>query len=204
MLDSMKSLFRGFDAMRLLPRQTTFPSDINVFSVANLLIVSFLFILARGIAGASTDIAASVIITVAATALFFAVGLIVRVRLKGQAADDEANSTATWLFLYWIFSIVVIDVTDVPLVLSVRHPLGYYIFYYFPVIFLAIDLEIPPAGIDVLRVIFVSLVVWVLLLIKTNIQVGPFPARNAFISWQFLVFAGINTILLLAVVLTPY
>jgi hypothetical protein len=203
MLESIKSLLRGWDAMRLLPSQAIFSSDINVFALSDLLIVSFLFIFARGIvAGATGDYAAAVIITVVTTLIFFLVAICVRLWLKGRDADDQTNKTATWLFLYWIICIVIIDLTDVPLVLTGHYTLGYYIFSDFPIMFLG--LEVPPGWIDVLRAVLVSLIGWLILLFKTQRQFGPFPTRGAFNSWEFPIYTAVNTVLLLVVVLSPY
>jgi len=190
--------------MRLLPSQTTFPLDINVFSLSSLTIVSLLFILARGIvAGATNDPIASLIITVAAITVFFVAGFCIRFFARGQQADDATSRTATWLFLCWIISIVIVDLTDVPLVLSGFHTLGYYLFWYFPTMFLQIEIR-SGVLIDFLRALLLSLIVWCLLLVKTKIQAPPFLARTAFTSWQFPIFVGVNALLLLIVILTPY
>lgn len=204
---SIQALFRGIDAMRLLPSQTVFPSDLNVFSLSSIAIVCFVFIIGRGIVAGATagDPVAAAVITVAATILFFIVGFFIRFRLRGETADAKTNRTATWLFLYWVICIIVIDLTDVPLVLSRHNVLGYYIFSSYPSsLAMLLNIEIPPAWVDFLRALLLSLVVWLALLFKTKVQERDFPVRSAFVSGEFPIYVGINTVFLLIVVLTPY
>lgn len=208
-LDSIKALFRALDEMRVPPSSSDFPPDLDVFGLANLLVVSLLFVLSReGVAGSSTNYAASVIINVIAGIIFFVVGFFIRFWVGGVDADRQTKKTATWLFMYWIISIVIVDVTDIPLVLSERHTLGYYLFSYFPTMILgpllSVDIEIPVWLIDPLRATLVSLIGWLLLLIKTKRQVPNFPLKAAILTWQLPVCAFVNAVLVLVAILSSW
>lgn len=208
-LRSIKALFRALDMMRLPPSRTVFPSGLNVFALSGLLIVSILFVFSREVvAGSGTDVAASVIINVIAGIVFFVVGFFLRFFVRGRNADSQTRQTAVWLFIYWIISIVIVDFTDVPLILSTNFSLSYYVFFQFPtkVIgpLLSIDVEIPSWLIDVLRAVLVSLIGWALLAVKTKRQAPNIALRMMFATWEFPVYVTINSVLVLAAILSPY
>lgn len=203
-LKSIASLFRALDAMRLLPSDTIFPPGINVFSLSSLVIVSIIFVIARGIVAFAThEFTAALILTVASVILFFIIGFCARFVVSTQTAARTTSRTATWLFIFWIICIVIIDLTDVPLVSSGYFPVGYYVFSYFPIMILGIE---PPVWwpLDFLRAVLLSLIAWCLLLLKTKIQVKQFSALRAFISWQFPLFVGMNSVLIWILVLSLY
>ena len=153
-----------------------------------LVIVSIIFVIARGIVAFAThEFTAALILTVASVVLFFIIGFCVRFVVSIQTAAKTTSRTATWLFLFWIICIVIIDLTDVPLVSSGYFPVGHYVFSYFPIMILGIE---PPVWwpLDFLRAVLLSLIGWCLLLLKTKIQVKQFSILRAFVSWQFPLF----------------
>lgn len=201
LVDSIREFFKVVDAIRLLPSQCKFPDDVDIFSIAKLLIVALLFAVARlVVAGSTGSLTASVIITVFAVVIFFLVGLLVRFVTKTQAADAVSKRTAAFMFVYWALTLVVFDVTDVPLVLGQLRPLGVIIF---GDLLLILGLEVSPTVLDLIRALALSLVVWICLGIKTRVQ-HRMPLLKSFTNWQFPVYVGVNSLLLLIFVLAPY
>jgi hypothetical protein len=195
-------LFRALDAVRLPPGACRFPERTDIFSLTELIPIAVLLVIARLIVADASSPAAGVILTALAVVVFLIAGAVARRSLTDRSADTAAGRAATFLLLYFMLSLFIIDTADLLPVLSGHQPIGYVLFAELPMTLFGV--ELPAILVAFLRAALVSVLVWLLWVVKTKRRVEGFRARDAFATWEFPVYAWVNSLVLLALVFSWY
>jgi uncharacterized membrane protein YozB (DUF420 family) len=201
-LESIRSFFAAVEKMRLPPSSVVFPDNTSVISLSKLVVAAALLFIARSTAAGSGDLTSqTTLLTGVAIVLFFLVGLFIRLTLRGNRAEKASNQVTTFVFLYWLLCLVIIGITDLPLLIFSQRPLGTLIFDELP---LGFGLDVPVLAVDICRSMLCALVGWIFLFLKTKNGWRGFRLSEAFLTSEFPVYFSIVSALVFFLVIRIY
>src|SRR5690242_3942331 len=128
-LEGIRAFFAAVERMRLPPSRVTFPDDTTVTSLSKLSVAAGLLFIARSTAaGGGSATGQTALLTGLAIVMFFLVGLFIRLALRGRRAEETGGRVTTFIFLYWLLCLVIICISDLPLLILSQRPLGTLLF----------------------------------------------------------------------------